>query len=109
MSVMTIDASTKRQRHDEDWQIYFFAHEANIVEDNDNDLIVISSIINNFLVERILIDDGSVVEVLIFDTFKKIRLNENLLRPTGVNLWLRQSADKGKKVDNFSSDSQSRR
>ena len=78
-SVMTINASTKRQRQGEDWQINFSAHEANIVEDNGNDFIVISSIINNFMVERILIDDRSIIEVLIF---RKMGLNESLLRPT---------------------------
>ena len=51
------------------------------MEDNCNDLIVIYSIINNYLVERILVDDGSTVEVLIFDAFKKMGLDESLLRP----------------------------
>ena len=40
-----------------------------IVENNDN-----------FLIERILVDDESAVEVLIFNTFKKMELDESLLR-----------------------------
>ena len=40
-----------------------------IVEDNGNDLIAISAVINTFLVKRILIDDGSVVEVLMWKAF----------------------------------------
>ena len=52
-----------------------------ILEDNGNDSIVISSIINNFLIGRILVNDGSIVKVLIFDAFKKMELDENLLRP----------------------------
>ena len=61
-----------KDRHDEDWQINFSTHEANIVKDNGNDPIVISSIINNFLVEMVLIDDRSAIEVLIFGAFRKI-------------------------------------
>ena len=67
---MTIDALIKKQRLD-DWQFNFLTNDFDILEDNDNDPIVISSIVNNLLVERILVDDGSVVEVLIFDAYKK--------------------------------------
>ena len=56
------------------------ANDVNILEDNSNDPIVIYSIINNFLVERILVDDGSAVKVLIYYAFKRMRLNESLLR-----------------------------
>ena len=59
------------------------AHEANIVEDNGNDSIVISTIINDFLIEKILVDDGSMVEVLIFVAFKRMGSDESLLRPVG--------------------------
>ena len=54
-----------------------------ILKDNGNHPIVISSIIKKFLVERILVDGGSAVEVLIFDAFKKMRLDDSILRPTG--------------------------
>ena len=69
-SVMTINALTKRQKHDEDWQINFSAHEENIVKDNSNNPLIISYIINNYLVERILENDGSEIEVLI-DMYEK--------------------------------------
>ena len=78
---MTINTPAKRSRYHEDWQINFSAHEENIIEDNDNDPIVISFVINNFRVDRIPVDDGSLVEVLIYDTFKKMNLDESLLRP----------------------------
>ena len=65
-SIMTINASAKRPKQHENWQINFSAHEENIINDNGNDPIVISPVINNFLVDRILVNDGSVVEVLIF-------------------------------------------
>ena len=54
-----------------------------ILELNGSDPIVIPSIIDNFLVKRILVDDGSIVEVLIFDAFKKMRPDESFLRPIG--------------------------
>ena len=77
---MTINTSAKRLRHHKNWQIKFFAHEENIIDDNSNDPIVISSVINNFLVDKILVNDGSAIKVLIYDAFKKMNLDESLLR-----------------------------
>ena len=51
------------------------------MDDDDNDPIIISIIINNFRVDKILVDDGNAVKVLIYDTFKKMNLDESLLRP----------------------------
>ena len=83
-SVMAINASTKRPRRHEDWQINFSPHEENITDDDSNDPIIISSVINNFRVDRILVNDGSVVEVLIYDAFKKMNLDKSLLRLIGL-------------------------
>ena len=66
---MAINASTKRPRCHEDWQINFSPHEENIIDNDRNDPIVISVVINNFRVGRILVDDGNAMEVLIYDTF----------------------------------------
>ena len=44
-----------------DWQINFLDLDADIIEDSDNDPIAISTVINNFLVERILVDYGSAI------------------------------------------------
>ena len=52
------------------------------VQDNDNDPIAVSTIINTFLAERILINDGSVMEVLMWKAFQEMGLDENQLRPT---------------------------
>ena len=54
------------------------------MDDDSNDPIVISIFINNFGVDRILVDDGSIIKVLIYDTFKKMNLDESLLRPVGL-------------------------
>ena len=65
---MTIAKMFKKPRQ-EDWQIKFSALDADIVEGSGNDSIAISALINNFLVERILVDDGNTVEVLMYETF----------------------------------------
>ena len=59
-NVMTINAPIKKHRPEESWQINFSTNNVDILKDNGNHLIVISSIIDNFLVERILVDDGNV-------------------------------------------------
>ena len=51
--------------------------DTDVMEDNDNDPITISAIIETFLVERILVDDESVVEVLIWKAFKEMGLDKN--------------------------------
>ena len=61
---MTVEGSPKRIKEDDDWQIKFSPLDIDVVQDNGNDPIVVSTVINTFLVERILIDDGSAVEVL---------------------------------------------
>ena len=53
------------------------------MDDNGNDPIIILAVINNFRVDRILVEDGSVMEMLIYDTFKKMNLDESLLRLVG--------------------------
>ena len=78
-----IEGSFKKPREEGDRQIKFSPFDTEIVENDDNDLIVISAVINTFLVEKILVDDGSVVEVLMWKSFKEINLEESLLRPTG--------------------------
>ena len=53
------------------------------MEENGNDLIAVSAIISTFLVERILVDDRSIVEVLIWKAFKEMGLDKNQLRHIG--------------------------
>lgn len=47
-----------------------------MVLDDGNDPIVITTSITNFDLKRILIDNGSVVEVLSLDAFKVMRLKD---------------------------------
>ena len=61
---MTIEGAPKRAKEDESWQIKFSRLDTDMVQDSGNDPIAVSAIINTFLVEIILIDDGSVVKVL---------------------------------------------
>ena len=76
-SVMAIEGSSKRAKEDESWQIKFSPLDTDIVQDSGNDPIVVSVIINTFLVERILIDDGSAVKVLMRKAFQGMGLDES--------------------------------
>ena len=66
---MTVEGSSKRIKEDDDWQIKFSPLDIDVVQDNGNDPIAVSTVINTFLVERILIDDDSAVEVLMWKAF----------------------------------------
>ena len=61
---MTIERSFKRPREDKTGRLSSPPLDTNMVEDDGNDLITISTVINEFLVERILVDNGSAIEVL---------------------------------------------
>ena len=80
---MTIGGTSKRAKEDESWQIKFSPLDTDVVQDSDNDPIAVSAIINSFLVERILIDDSSAVEVLMWKAFKEMGLEESQLKPSG--------------------------
>ena len=82
-SVMAIEESSKRAKEDESWQIKFSPLDIDVVQDNCNDPIVVSAVINTFLVKRILIDDGSAVKVLMWKAFQEMDLEESQLRPSG--------------------------
>ena len=82
-SVMIIGEPSKKQRSGENWQISFSANDVEIMVDNGNNPIFISFIIDNYLVKRILVDDGSAVEVLIYDAFKNMSLDKSFIRPVG--------------------------
>ena len=53
------------------------------MQDDGNDPIAVSTVINTFLVERILIDDGSAIEVLMWKVFQEMGLDESQLKPSG--------------------------
>lgn len=54
-----------------------------IIKDNGNDPIAILTVINTFLVKRILVDDESVVQVLMWKAFKEMGLDESQFRLSG--------------------------
>ena len=53
------------------------------MQDDGNDPIAVSVVINTFLVKRILIDDGNAEEVLIWKAFQEMGLDGSQLRPFG--------------------------
>ena len=58
----------------------FSSGDVDIVVDNDNDPIVVSIIIGNYQVQRVLIDDESTVEILSYDVFRKMGLDDSSLK-----------------------------
>ena len=68
------------------------------MEDNGNDPIAISVVISTFLVERMLVDDGNVVEVLMWKAFKEMGLDESQLRLTGPIYYFGNQPIKAKDI-----------
>ena len=62
--------------------------DTDIAQDDGNDPIIVFAIINTFLVERILIDDGSAVEVLMWKAFQEMGLDESQLKPQDRSMVL---------------------
>ena len=62
-SVMAVDVATKRPKHS-DWSICFNEDDTELISEQGNDPIVVSATIGNYHVHRILIDNGSAVEIL---------------------------------------------
>ena len=50
------------------------------------DVMVIIAVINDYKVERVLIDDGSPVNLLPYHVLKKIRIRDSLLSPVSSHL-----------------------
>ena len=68
------------------------------MENNGNDLIAVLPIIDTFLVERILVDDGSIVKVLIWKAFKEMGSDENQLRLARPIYWFANQVIRAKGV-----------
>ncbi|KAK5786138.1 hypothetical protein PVK06_040767 [Gossypium arboreum] len=64
----------------EKWSVEFGRDNKELVRDKKgNDRIVVSAIVSSFKVKRFLIDSGSKVEVLSWETYRKMRLKEEAL------------------------------
>ena len=46
-----------------------------------NDIIIISIIIENFIIRKVIVDQGSAVDILFYPTFKKMQIDEIALSP----------------------------
>lgn len=64
----------------EGWQVSFNQRDEVAVESAEDDLIIISADIGNNTVRRILIDDGSAVEIMSNDIYQKMGLEDRDLR-----------------------------
>ncbi|KAK5812857.1 hypothetical protein PVK06_028300 [Gossypium arboreum] len=79
-SVISI-SPLKRLHQQEKWKVEFNDEdEDSICNEEGNDPMVVSTTIAGFKVTRILVDSGSVVDVLIWDVYQKIRSKEQALR-----------------------------
>ena len=95
---MTVEGSSKRARDDENWQIKFSLFDMDIVQDDGNNPIAVSTVINIFFVERILIDNGSAVEVLMWKVFQEMGLDESQLKPSGPIYGFANQSIRSKKI-----------
>ncbi|KAA3484523.1 RNA-directed DNA polymerase-like protein [Gossypium australe] len=79
-SVMLVN-SLKRLRWQEKWKVEFNEEdEDSICDEEGNDPMVVSTTIARFEVKIILIDSGSVMEVLTLDAYQKTGLKEHALK-----------------------------
>ena len=86
----------------------FSSLDINIVEDNNNDLIAISAIISTFLEKKILVDDGNVVEVLIFNEIWENGIGWEPFETSKANIWLCKLANQSEGSNNFPCHTRSR-
>ena len=78
---MAVDVATKRPKHS-DWSISFNEDDTELLSDQGNDPIVVSATIGNYHVHRILIDNGSTVEILQWDAFLRMGFTADDLIPS---------------------------
>ncbi|OMO89413.1 Integrase, catalytic core [Corchorus capsularis] len=71
------------------WTITFDSNE-DIETNEGNDLIVVTAMVNNFTTDRILVDSGSAVDIIMYDAYKQHGLSDDYLEPSkpiyGFNL-----------------------
>ena len=51
-----------------------------------DDAIVITLTVANYTTRRVLIDNGSLADIIYYPAFQQMRINEELLRPVNVSL-----------------------
>lgn len=74
-------SSSKRLRQQEKWNVEFNDEDKDSVCDEEgNDPMVVSTTIVGFEVKRIFVNSGSVVEVLTWEAYQKMWLEEQALK-----------------------------
>ena len=66
--------------------IVFTNEDARRLHHSYDDAIVITLVIANYTTRRVLIDNGSSVDILNYPAFYQMRINKELLRPVNVPL-----------------------
>ena len=54
---------------------------------NQNDPMVLSIIITNFMVSKVLINDGSSIDILYWKTFQKLKVSLDIVHPHASPLF----------------------
>lgn len=75
LEILTINQPAKRPRLKLE-SISFSAEDLEGIETPHQDPLVISTILNDYTVQRILIDTGASIDILYWDTFKNMNLKE---------------------------------
>jgi len=83
-SVMSVEAF---EDHSPDVDITFTKEDLKDVVPHDNDPIVISLATAGRMVHRVLVDQGSSIDVMFWPTFEKLQLSSDQLRPCGGCLY----------------------
>lgn len=61
--------------------IFFFDKDLVRPQNPHNDMLVVTLHVNDFDIKRILIDQGSSVEIMYYDAFKQLKLDKRDLAP----------------------------
>ena len=83
--MMSMEAQRTNDAFDVD--LVFTKADLEDVIPHDNDSIVISAITAGRKVHRVLVDQGSSVNVMFWTTFNKLQLSPDMLRPYGCLLY----------------------
>jgi len=84
---MSIDNTERKpKRITQHPAISFIEEDFESVDKNLDDPMVISIVATNFLVKKVLVDQGSLANFLYLSTLKKIEIPEKKLRPFDENL-----------------------
>ncbi|XP_028062042.1 uncharacterized protein LOC114265419 [Camellia sinensis] len=79
--ILSVQPAIKRGKTEEKDVISFLTRDLECIQTPHNDALVVTLRVRDFDVKRILIDQGSSVEIMYYDTFKQLKLRDIDLAP----------------------------